>query len=415
MRAILHIDMNNFYASVECLYDPSLRGKAIAVAGDAEKRRGVVLAKSEEAKRCGVKTGDLQWEARRKCPQIQFVPPHFERYEKYSRLSRALYAAYTDQVEPFSLDECWLDVTGSDRLFGDGRTIADTIRARVRKELGLTVSVGVSFNKVFAKLGSDLKKPDATTEIPYAKFREIVWPLPVGDLLFAGPSTVQALARYGVHTVGDLARRRRETVAGWLGSLGETLWRYANGQDNSPVARLDAVQPVKSIGNSTTPPRDIRKPEEVRVILYVLAESVAQRLRAKNFRCGTVQLSVRYADMASCSRQMALQRPANDSEALFEAAFSLYRNLRASQRPINNLGISATKLTPADEIQLSFLPEARQGARREALERALDGIRERFGGDSVQRGVLMGEDELKALRPRPRGTAPGDWEEGPKK
>ncbi len=402
MRTILHVDMNNFYASVECLYDPSLRGKPIAVAGDAEMRRGIVLAKSNEAKRCGVKTGDLQWEARRKCPQILFVPPHFERYEKYSKLSRAIYTDYTDQVEPFSLDECWLDVTGSDLLFGDGRSIADQIRARVRRELGLTVSVGVSFNKIFAKLGSDLKKPDATTVIPYEHFQEIVWPLPVGDLLFAGPSTVQALARCGVRTIGDLARQPREMLKGWLGSMGETLWRYANGLEDAPVARLDAVHTVKSIGNSTTTPRDLYKLEEVRVILYLLAESVAQRLRAKHFRCGTVQLSVRYADMTACSRQATLRRPANDSETLFAQAFSLFQALPSRGRPVNNLGIHTTKLIPDSQVQLSLLPEEQRDARRETLEKALDGIRDRFGRESVQRGILIGNDTLAQLRPRSR-------------
>lgn len=401
MRTILHVDMNNFYASVECLYDPSLRGKPIAVAGDSQKRRGVVVAKSNEAKACGVKTGDLVWQARQKCPQLQIVPPHFSRYILYSERSRALYASYTDQVEPFSLDECWLDVTGSDYLYGSGKEIADEIRERVKKELGLTVSIGVSFNKVFAKLGSDLKKPDATTEIPYETFRQIVWPLPVGDLLYVGPSTAATLARYGIRTIGELAKASPQALRRLLGSSGEMLWAYANGRDQAPVGHLEDKRELQSVGNSTTTPHDVLKESEARVVLYTLCESVAKRLREKGLRGSTVQVSLRFAsDMRTRVRQMPLQAPANDSQELFKAAFAMYRSLGGAGKAVNNFGVCVTHLLPADQEQLSFFADPLGNVRLEELETCLDGIRGRFGTQSVQRGVFLGAGELAQLRPR---------------
>ena len=241
-RVILHIDMNNFYASVETLYDPALRDVPMAVGGDKERRHGIVLAKNMLAKAKGVKTAEALWEAERKCPGIRFVPPHFDRYAKYSRLAKAIYAQYTDMVESFGLDECWLDVTGSTRLFGSGREIAEEIRLRVREELGLTVSIGVSFNKIFAKLGSDYKKPDAVTEFTRENFHALVWPLDAAQLLFVGRSTQAALLKYGMRTIGDVARADRGLLRKLFGKNGEQLSLYANGEDTAPVAgkRLSA-------------------------------------------------------------------------------------------------------------------------------------------------------------------------------
>lgn len=323
-RVILHIDMNNFYASVETLYDPSLKDIPMAVGGDKERRHGIVLAKNMLAKAKGVKTAEALWEAERKCPGIKFVPPHFERYAKYSRLAKEIYMQYTDMVESFGLDECWLDVTGSRRLFGSGREIAEEIRARVKDELGLTVSIGVSFNKIFAKLGSDYKKPDAVTEFTRENFKELVWPLPAADLLFVGKSTQEALRKYGIYTIGDAAKADRKLLKRLFGKAGEQLSMYANGEDRSPVRRVNEHEEVKSIGNSTTAVHDLKDDGEIRAELYMLSESVAQRLREKGL-CGyNVQLSVRKYNLETYQRQKMLETAVADSKSIFDAptAFS---------------------------------------------------------------------------------------------
>lgn len=213
-RTILHCDMNNFYASVECLYNPALRGKPVAVGGDVEARHGIILAKNYEAKKYGVQTGEALWQAKQKCPGLTIVPPSFEKYLRFSRLAREIYGCYTDRIESFGLDECWLDLTGSERLFGGGKAVADKLRERIKFELGVTISVGVSHNKIFAKLGSDMKKPDATTVITRENYKDVVWPLPVSDLLFVGPATTRKLARYGIHTIGQLAQADGRRMAG---------------------------------------------------------------------------------------------------------------------------------------------------------------------------------------------------------
>ena len=215
-RVILHSDMNSFYASVEMMLDPSLKGKAVAVCGATEDRHGIVLAKSELAKKAGVKTGMVNWEAKQRCPGLILVPPQYDQYLKYSKLAHQIYYRYTDLVEPFGMDECWLDLTGSG-AYGTGMEIAQKIRTACREELGLTVSIGVSFNKIFAKLGSDLKKPDAVTQITKEDFREKVWPLAAAELIYVGRATEAKLARYGVHTIGELAAIPPEILQKWFG------------------------------------------------------------------------------------------------------------------------------------------------------------------------------------------------------
>ena len=278
-RIILHSDLNNFYASVECLYHPEYRGKPLAVLGDPEARHGIVLAKNYEAKAFDVKTGDPMWMAQKKCPDIVFVPPHYDLYMKHSKLIREIYSEYTDKVEPYGLDECWLDVSGSTMLFGSGEDIANEIRKRVKFELGVSVSVGVSFNKIFAKLGSDMKKPDATTVIESNRFKEIVWPLPVKELLYVGRATHAKLKRKGIFTIGDLANSNPENLRFWLGKMGVVLWQFANGLDTSPVSNIGAKSLIKTVGNSTTAPRDLVTDEDIKITLMVLSESVSARLR----------------------------------------------------------------------------------------------------------------------------------------
>ena len=253
-RTILHCDCNGFFASVECVHRPELKEVPMAVCGDPENRHGIILAKNELAKQYGVTTAETIWQAKRKCPQLVLVAPHHDEYAHYSRLVNEIYQQYTDRVEPFGIDESWLDVTGCEELFGDGVTIAETLRRRVREEIGLTISVGVSFNKIFAKLGSDYKKPDATTVITRENFRQIVWPLPVGSLLYVGRAAQESLRRIGVTTIGELAQAEQKNLQLALGKLGEQLWVYANGMDESPVHRTDEKREVKSVGNGMTFP-----------------------------------------------------------------------------------------------------------------------------------------------------------------
>lgn len=398
-RVILHADLNNFYASVECLYNPALRGKPVAVAGDPEARHGIVLAKNYEAKRCGVQTGDPLWRARQLCRDIVFVPPHFELYLQYSRLAQDIYAGYTDQVEPFGLDECWLDVTGSAGLYGDGKRIADELRGRIKSELGVTASVGVSFNKIFAKLGSDYQKPDATTVIPSDRFQQTIWPLPVGELLYVGQATQRKLERYGIRTIGQLAAEDVRALERLLGKIGVMLWRFANGLDSSPVTNLGAKSLIKSVGNSTTTPRDLVTDEEVQITLRVLCESVSARLRECGFLCRTVQLGVRDNELRTYERQGGLSPPDRTVKSLLDRALALYRQNRPV-RPVRSLSVRACNLSVPTCEQLTLLPAHAALDRQERLDSAVDAIRGRFGHFSLQRGLQLTDPLLSHLDPK---------------
>ncbi len=407
-RTILHVDMNNFYANVECRHHPEWQGEAIAVVGDAEKRHGIVLAKSEAAKRFGVKTGEPLWQARSKCPEILFVPPHFDLYQKYSVLAKEIYANYTERVESFGLDECWLDVTNSPHFGGNGVMIADEIRRRIREELGLSASVGVSFNKIFAKLGSDMKKPDATTHISRENFKEKVWPLPVGELLFVGSATRKRLQMHGIETIGDLALAEQEMLRRNMGKNGGMLWEYANGNDDSPVAKLEEEREVKSIGNSTTTPHDLATEEEIKITLYVLCESVAARLREQNLLCSTVQITLRDSLLHTIDRQGKLDYESCVSGVLFDKAWSLYRTSGFTRRPLRLIGVRACELSHGGAEQLSLFADHTKTKRQEQEERAIDKIREKFGHFSVQRGIMMMDTELSGINPKERHKKPAD-------
>lgn len=393
MRQILHSDMNNFYASVECLYNPSLREKPVVVAGDAEARHGIVLAKNEIAKRYDIKTGNALWQAKQLCPDVVFVDAHFDRYLKYSGLAREIYLEYTDQVEPFGLDECWLDVTGSTWLFGDGKMMADELRARVRNELGLTVSVGVSYNKVFAKLGSDMKKPDATTVITPDDLNS-VWSLPVSDLLYVGPATTRKLHGYGIRTIGAMVEAGPAFLYQIFGKNGLMLYRFATGQDTTAVVPYYAVPAIKSIGNSTTAPRDLITEDEIKITMLALCESVAARLREQRCICDTLQISIRDNRLVSFGRQVKLDVSCACAAIFYESAMELYRKHRPGQ-PVRSLGVRAAGLTPApDVVQLTFFPDMRRVQKLEALERTMDRIRSRYGYNSVRRGIMLQHPEL---------------------
>ena len=391
-NGILHVDMNNFYASVETLYAPQYRDVPMAVAGDKESRHGIILAKNMLAKAKGVQTAEPIWQAMRKCPGLQLVPPHHERYAYFSQLAKKIYQDYTDRVEAFSLDECWLDVYGSGLLFGDGRRIAETIRQRVKAELGLTVSIGVSFNKIFAKLGSDYKKPDAVTEFGRREMEEIIWNMPCSDLLLVGPSTEKTLRRYGLHTIGDIARMEPGVMRSLLGRMGETLWVYANGLDDSPVQNVNAQEDPKTIGNSTTLPRDLTTDQEVRETLYSLAETVAARLRRHRMRAQEVQITVRSSDFQEIQRQKRLPGAARDSATLYQAAWELYKKENKSWA-VRLLGLRAGRLIREDEEQVSFFEDGDSRKRRERLEDAVDRVRGRYGSESLRRAFLVKGEE----------------------
>lgn len=309
MRTILHSDMNNCYASIELLHHPELRGKPLAVGGDPEARHGIVLAKDQLAKKAGVQTGMALWQAKQVCPDIVFVPPRMDLYLRFSRLAHEIYADYTDMQEPFGVDESWLDVTDSCTLKGDGFQIANQISNRIKRELGITVSIGVSWNKIFAKLGSDYKKPDAITVISKENYKDIVWKLPASDLLYVGRSTEKKLRTLGIFTIGQLAQADPKLLKSVFGKMGLVLSLFANGEDQTPVNRENIHAPIKSIGNSTTTPRDLETYEDVAIITYALSESVSARLRENNFACNVVEISVRDNELYSFTRQKKISNP----------------------------------------------------------------------------------------------------------
>ena len=324
MRTILHSDLNNFYASVECLRNPEIRDKPVIVVGSKEDRHGIVLAKNSIAKKAGVKTGDVYWEAAVKCGKnIVEVKADFSTYLKVSRAVRKIYEDYTDRIEAYGIDECWLDVTASAKVFGSGEEIAHTIRRRVKEELGLTVSIGVSWNKIFSKLGSDMKKPDAVTVITPENYKQTVWPLPVEELLYVGKATKQKLNRMGIYSIGQLALSDENAVAQRLGKWGNYLHAFANGTDLSKVVKVDEEQNVKSIGNSLTVYRDLKNNDDVKTVIYLLADSVSARMRESGLnRALTVHINARSADLQSYHKQGKTSRPTGNVREIAELAFA---------------------------------------------------------------------------------------------
>ena len=390
-RVIFHCDLNCFFASVELLDKPALWDVPVAVCGDPKSRHGIILAKNEPAKKRGVQTAETVWQAKKKCPVLVLLPPHHELYEVYSRRVNEIYGRFTDLVEPFGIDESWLDVTGSLHLFGgDARALADRIRATVKAETGLTVSVGVSFNKVFAKLGSDLKKPDATTVIPPEGWRDIVWPLPVGDMLFAGRSTQRVLGQYGIETIGQLAACPEEMAEQLLGKMGGQLWRYANGLDNSPVRPGHQREPVKSVGNGTTFPADLVRWEQIRQGLAPLCDSVATRLRRRRLYAGGVSVTLKGADFKTVSRQTRLDEPTHLMRDIWETAQELARQIWKAPTPIRAMTVTALYVTEDGQAyrQMDLLGQAsaKRSERQEKLESAVDAIREKYGSGAITFG-----------------------------
>ena len=400
-RTILHSDLNSFYASVEIRNDPALAGQPVAVGGDEQARHGIVLAANQLAKRHGIRTAEALWSARRKCPELVIVRPHFDEYARFSQAVRQIYLDYTSQIEPMSLDEAFLDVTGSRSLFGDGEAIAHTIRRRVKQELGLTVSVGVSFNKIFAKLGSDYKKPDAVTVFSRENYRALVWPQPAANLLYVGRATAKKLAGIGVHTIGDLAAADPAALHMLLGKMGPMLHAYANGWDRSPVAEYAAREEAKSIGNMVTAPRDICTPRDADLVLWPLCESVAHRLRRHGLCAGSLSLYIRDVELEVHTRQCQLVPPTWLARELMEHARALLARHYKWKLPIRTLGVSAGELIPADAVslQLDLDGTAEKRDKLERIERAMDGLKDRYGAAAVRRGTELIDPDLSGFRP----------------
>ena len=399
-RVILHCDANSYYASVECLYTPEIREKPVAVSGNAEARHGIILTKNAQAKKYGVKTGEAIWQAKQKCPDLVCVPPDFPLYVRFSGKMRRIYEQYSSRVESFGLDESWIDLTSAGFTFEDGVCIAEEIRARIREELGITVSVGVADNKILAKLGSDMKKPDAVTALPPGSFREKIWGLPVQDLLYVGPSTARRLARLGVTTIGGLARCDSAVLQGLLGKNGLLLKAYANGEDRTPVRPVDHRSCIKSVGNSTTPPHDLTHMDDARCIYYLLAESVAARLREGGFRARCVSISARTTSLITRSHQITLPRATNLTDDIAHAAMHLFRDRFAQGFPYRSVGLSCSMLSPDNEpVQLDFTGDETKRMHTEQLERSIDDLRRRYGHQIIQRGVVLTDRGYADINP----------------
>jgi DNA polymerase IV len=396
-RVILHSDLNNFYASVECLYRPELRDKPVVVGGSVEHRHGIILAKNIIAKSFGIKTGEAIWQAKQRCPNLIVIPPNYQRYLRFSKLAREIYSDYTDKIEAFGIDENWLDVTNSTRLYGDGKQIANEIRERMKSETGLSVSVGVSWNKVFAKLGSDMNKPDAVTIISQDNYRKDVWSLPAKELLYVGPSTWRKLTKIGLYTIGDIATVSPAVLKSLLGKWGEYLWSFANGLDSTPVALTNNESIIKGIGNSMTTPRDLENNEDVKILLYVLSESVAERLRKHYFKGKTIQIHVRDKELVTIDRQAKLNTPTFISGEIAEKAFEIFLKNWTWEKPIRSIGVRATDLVAADTYtQLSLFDDENIRVKKEFLEKSIDDVRSRFGHYSVQRALQLIDKKLNA-------------------
>lgn len=389
-RSILHCDLNNFFASVECHDHPEFNGHPVAVCGSVEDRHGIVLAKNELAKGFGVKTAEPVWQAQQKCHDLLIVPPHFDRYQYFSNVVNQIYLRYTNQVEPFGIDECWLDVTGSMLLFGSGADIAEQIRARVKSEQGLTVSVGVSFNKVFAKLGSDMKKPDATTIITRENFKQKVWPLPAGALLGVGTATVKHLNSMGINTIGELAQTDSKYLTAAFGKAGECLWVNANGLDTSEVIPNDTYVPPKTIGNSITCAADLYGIDDVWPVLLYLAEKISRRMRDSGLIASGIQLSVKDNRLHSCQHQRQLSSPSRLTMDLASAARQMFIQSYDWKCPVRALGISCFALLPeSGSQQVSFFHNIVQDEKVELLESQIESLRGKYGKSAVKRAVFM--------------------------
>ena len=357
----------------------------MAVAGDAEVRHGIILAKNEPAKKYGIKTAEAIWQAQAKCPDLVLVEAHHKKYEYYSRKLREMYSEYTDKVEPFGLDECWLDMTDAVSDYSEAEEVALEIRNRVKSEFKLTCSVGISFNKVFAKLGSDYKKPDATTVFSDTDWQDKIWPMPVADLLFVGKHTAEKLSKINIKTIGDLAKADGGYINRYLGKAGVMLWEYANGLDDAPVAVSGYKRIPKSVGNSTTTAEDMTSDRQIERTLHMLSESVAERLRKHNLKGTVVQITVRDRDLCIYEKQKIIFKPTDDAKIIFAVAKELFKESYDWNKGVRSIGVRCTKLVRADSgEQLSLFTEIVKEERDDRLNRAIDDINRRYGSNIIK-------------------------------
>lgn len=402
-RIILHSDLNNFYASVECMENPQLKNKAVAVCGSPQNRHGVVLAKNIIAKSKGIKTGDTVNEAKQKCPNIIFVQPRFDKYIEISKKVRNIYYDYTNLIEPFGIDECWLDVTNSVPLFPSGIAIANEIKERVKNEIGITVSIGVSFNKIFAKLGSDMKKPDAITVISKDDFKDKIWALPINELLYAGRSTTKTLGRLNIFTIGDMAKANPYIINQHLGKNGLMLQLYAQGKDTTPVNSIEYKREIKSIGNGTTMPFDVTNVDDVKIILTLLSESVSKRLINKGLYCQTISLGIKFNTLETIERQMPIQMPTNSAELIFKKALEIYNNEKITQ-PIRALSIRCSNVINKIIVQESLLSQYKRFEKYTKLDDMREEIRQEYGWNGLQKAIMLVNKRLSNLNPTDDNT-----------
>lgn len=382
-RTILHSDMNNCYASIERKLNPSLVGKRLVVCGSARDRHSIVLAKSYEAKVFGVKTGDSLFEAKMKCPGLVAVKPHYDEYFKFSKLAHKIYYSYTNQVEPFGLDECWLDVTGSEKLFGSGETIAHEIKERIKKELGITVSIGVSYNKIFAKLGSDLKKPDAVTVISKNDFKEIVWPLSTDSIIGIGSKTKKKLMYMNINTLGELAKADVNLLKRKIGIRGLYLWQYANGYDTSEVCDYYHRNKIKSISRGVTTKADLNSYDEVKKIFEELAIEVSKKLIEEDLKTGGVRITIRDKNLDYVSFQKVFTETSISALRLNDKAMELFKERYDFKEAIRSLTISAINLTRNTKTEQLSLFAPKKVIKDDRLEKVFNEIREKFGKDKI--------------------------------
>ena len=387
-RVILHCDLNNFFASVSLLFNPTLRSLPVAVCGDKEQRHGIVLAKNEAAKRCGVKTAEAIFEAKAKCPELVILPPMMDKYKEYSEKAHRIYEEYTDMIEPFGIDECWLDVTGSRLLFGSGEEIADKIRREIKQKLGITVSVGVSFNKVFAKLGSDMKKPDGITVISRENFREKIWRLPISDLLFVGRKTTDRLRSCGICTIGDAAVCSDEMLERLLGKNGLELKRYALGEDNSPVSRQHEKATPKSIGRSVTRQQDFKTPDEIWGMFLSLAREISDSLREQGLYAGGVQVHIRNAALSVKEFSRSYPDSVNGAKIIAERGMELLNEHFGFTEPLRSVGLRAINLRGYQTaIQEDIFGDSEKRETEEKIESSIYELRKKFGSTSITRAA----------------------------
>ncbi len=391
-RIILHVDLNNFFASVEQVLNPDLKGKPIAVCGNPDQRHGIVLAKSTLAKQAGVVTAEPIWQALRKCPDLIIVSPHYAEYVKYSKLVREIYVKYTSEVESFGLDECWLDVTGSTKLFGNAYEIADKIRNEVKEVTnGLTVSIGVSFTKIFAKLGSDLKKPDAISVISKDNYKKVAWPLKVGEMLYVGKATERKLAQLNVHTIGDLATMNVDVLVRTFGKLGIVLYNSANGLNDEPVKCYTDVHVPESVGNGTTTPQDVTNRNEAKAVIFALSEMIGFRLRGYDLIAEGVSINLRDNQLKTVSKQSKLDCATNSADIIANQAMKLLDGFYdfKTKLPLRTITVNVFNLSKSgDYVQGSFLDPVSN--KNSNLDKTIDKLREKFGYNVVQRAINIG-------------------------